>query len=346
MTSARPLKVLLVGLGPIGQGIARVALRTEGLRVVGAADPAPHLAGRDLGSLLDLGQPLRLKVDGEPERLLARAQADVAIVSTGSTVREVKGVVSALLARRMDVVTTCEELSYPTRETQPAFAELDRLAQLKKVSLLATGVNPGFAMDWLALAYTGVCSRVERVSVTRVVDAATRRLPLQRKVGAGLSLAQFRRAVTEGAVRHVGLTASLAMIADGLGLALDRVEEVVEPTIAPRDLETPHLRIPAGSASGIRQHARGYRGGDVLVHLDLQIYVGATSPRDHLVVDGEPPLDVTVNGGIAGDEATAAIVVNAVPKVLAAAPGLRTMRDLPAVHRLNPAELRALAARK
>jgi 4-hydroxy-tetrahydrodipicolinate reductase len=182
--------------------------------------------------------------------------------------------------------------------------------------------------------------------VTRVVDAATRRLPLQRKVGAGLNLNQFRRAQTEGSVRHVGLPESIHMIATALGWKLDRVEETLEPAIAPRDLDTAYLRIPAGAAAGIRQSARGYRKGEAVISLDLQMYVGAESPRDHVLIDGVPPIDMTIAGGVAGDVATAAIVVNCIPKLLAARTGVVTMRDLPLLHRFNPLELKTLPKKR
>jgi len=201
----RVLRVVHYGLGPIGQGIARMVLETEGLKVVGATDIAPEKAGQDLGSVLGLPKKLRIKVDGDPDRFVRKARADVAILSTSSSLKQVKAQVASLVQRGMNVISTCEELSYPSPSHISAFRELDRLARAKKVSILATGVNPGFTMDALALMLTAPCSRVSRVSVTRVVDAATRRLPLQRKVGAGLNLSQFRRAVTEGAVRHVGL---------------------------------------------------------------------------------------------------------------------------------------------
>jgi hypothetical protein len=256
--------------------------------------------------------------------------------------KEAKPQILALVKKGMHVVTTCEELAYPLPAHQASFRELDRLAQRKKVSILATGVNPGFTMDALALMLTAPCARVNRVSVTRVVDAGTRRLPLQRKVGAGLTVNQFRRAITEGSVRHVGLTESAHMVAAALGWKLDRVEETLEPAIAPRDLETEHLRIPAGAASGIKQHARGYSKEDLLVSLDLQMYVGAESPRDHVLIDGVPPIDMTINGGIAGDSATAAIVINVIPKLMAARPGLLTMKDLSLPHAINPTELKNL----
>ena len=306
--------------------------------MVGATDPSPGFAGKDLGLVLSLGRKLRIKVDGSPDRFLRKVSADVAVLCTTSSARGIRPLVLALVKRKIHVVTTCEELAFPRPESQSVFRDIDKAAAARKVSVLATGVNPGFAMDALPLMLTAPCTRVTRVSVTRVVDAGTRRLPLQRKVGAGLNLHQFRRAMTEGTVRHVGLVESVYMIAGALGWKMDRVEETLEPAIAPRDLDTEYLRISAGSAAGIRQAARGWRGGELAISLDLQMYVGAESPRDHVLIEGTPPMDVTVAGGVAGDSATAAMAVNSIPKVLAARPGLVTMHDLPLVHRFNPQE--------
>jgi 4-hydroxy-tetrahydrodipicolinate reductase len=340
------LKVIHVGLGPIGQTIARLTLETDGLQVVGAADLSPSLGGKDLGTVLGLDRRVRVKVASDPARFLRKTRADVAILSTSSSLKAIKPQIVALVARGMNVVTTCEELAFPTPGHAAAFRDLDKLARKKKVSVLSTGVNPGYAMDALALMLTGPCSAVNRISVTRIVDARTRRLPLQRKVGAGLNLAQFRRAITEGTVRHVGLLESAHMIASALGWKLDKVDETLEPAIAPRDLETDFLRIPAGSAAGLKQTARGFRNGELAVSLDLQMYVGAEFPRDHVLVDGAPPIDMTVHGGIAGDMATAAIVVNSIPKLMAARPGLLTARDLPLLHCFNAAELKTLPKKR
>jgi hypothetical protein len=340
------LRVVQIGLGPIGQGVARLILETDGLKIVAAADVSPERAGKDLGVVLGLPRRLRIKVEGDPARFLRRARGDVAVLCTSSSLREVKPQVAALVKRGLHVVSTCEELAFPTPAHQASFRELDRLARKKKVSVLGTGVNPGYAMDALALMLTAPCARVNRISVTRVVDAGTRRLPLQRKVGAGLNLSQFRRALTEGTVRHVGLLESAHMIAAGLGWKLERVDESLEPAIAPRDLDTDYLRVPAGAAAGIKQSARGYRNGDLAISLDLQMYVGAESPRDHVLIDGIPPIDCTIAGGVAGDIATAAIAVNSIPKLMAAPAGVISMKDLPLVHRFNALELKSLPAKK
>jgi 2,4-diaminopentanoate dehydrogenase len=342
----RTLKVAIAGMGPAGQAVARAVLQTPALKLVAAADPAALYAGKDVGAILGLPRKLRVKVEGNPDRFFRKVRADVAFVCTSSLLKDVKPQVAALVSRRITVLSTCEELAWPTPARAAAWRDLDRLARKKKVSVLATGVNPGFAMDALALTLTAPCARVRRVSVTRVVDAAARKLPLQRRVGAGLNLGQFRRAVTDGSVRHVGLVESAHMVAAAFGWKLDRVDETLEPAIAPRDLDTEYLRIPAGAAAGIRQSVRAYRGGELAISLDLQVYVGAESPRDHILVDGDPPVDATIAGGVNGEFATAAVLLNSLPKVLAAPAGVLTVKDLPLVHSMNPQELTARLPRK
>lgn len=337
---SRDLKIIHIGLGPIGVGIAKMVLGKEGLKTVGACDAAPEFANKDLGEVLGTGKKTMIKVGGDPVKFIKSAKADVAVVSTTSSAKVVKGTIEALISRGINVITTCEEFAYPAPANAKVFRDLDAMARKKKVSVLGTGVNPGFAMDALALVLTAPCATVSRVSVTRVVDAGTRRLPLQRKVGAGLTLAQFSRAKAEGSVRHVGLPESVQMIADSLGFKLERVEETLDPAIAPRDLNTDYLRIAAGTAAGIKQTARGYTKTGLVVSLDLHMYVGADSPRDHIVIDGSPSIEMTVKGGIAGDVAAAAISVNAIPKVMAARPGVVTMRDIPFVHSYNKDEAR------
>jgi hypothetical protein len=332
---SRSLTVALYGLGPIGQSIAKLLLATDGVRIVAAADLSATKAGQDLGTVLGMAKKLRIKVAPDPERLAKKVRADLAVVCTTSSMKDVKSLLTILIKQRANVISTCEQLSFPTPATQAIFRELDKLARTKKVSVLGTGVNPGFAMDALAVVLTAPCAKVERVSVARVVDAATRRMSLQRKVGAGLNQHQFRRAVAEGHVQHVGLSQSAHMIAAALGWKLDKVDETIDAAIAPRDLDTEYLRIPAGATAGIKQHVRGYRGSEVAVSLDLQMYVGAESPRDHVSIEGTPSINMTVTGGIAGDVATAALVVNSLPALLGARPGVVTMLDLPLVHALD-----------
>jgi 4-hydroxy-tetrahydrodipicolinate reductase len=91
---------------------------------------------------------------------------------------------------------------------------------------------------------------------------------------------------------------------------------------------------------------RAYRSGELAISLDLQVYVGAESPRDHILIDGDPSVDATLAGGINGETATAAVLLNSLPRLLAAPAGLLTVRDLPLVHALNPQDLALPVPRK
>jgi hypothetical protein len=197
------------------------------------------------------------------------------------------------------------------------------------VTLLGTGVNPGFVMDKLVLGLSAACQRVDHAKAVRIVDAARRRLPLQRKVGAGLTVEEFQQRVTEGTVKHVGLPESVAMVSDGLGLDVDTITETIEPVVATEPLRTDSLEIAVGQVAGIHQVARGMCRGEEKVYLELNMYVGAMDASDTIQLSGEPNLTMVIPGGTHGDLATASISVNAIPALLAAPAGLRTARDLP-----------------
>jgi 4-hydroxy-tetrahydrodipicolinate reductase len=198
------------------------------------------------------------------------------------------------------------------------------------VPVLGTGVNPGFVMDLLPLALTTACERVDAVVVNRVIDARTRRLPFQQKIGAGLTLPQFKAQVAQGSVRHLGFAESIQMIGDAMGWRFDRVTEDVTAKVATETVASEFLAVDAGWVSGIVQDAVAYRRGQARVRLHLEAYLGAPESFDSVLIEGTPRLSLTIPGGIHGDAGTAAVVVNSIPPLLAARPGLRTMRDLPA----------------
>jgi 4-hydroxy-tetrahydrodipicolinate reductase len=194
--------------------------------------------------------------------------------------------------------------------------------------MVGTGVNPGFVMDTLPLTLTAVCQRVEAVRVLRVVDAGTRREALQRKVGAGMTAAQFRGLAKAHQIGHVGLTESLAFLADALGWNLDQIDESIAPVIANKTIKTPYLTVPKGAVAGQHQFARGRCGGREVLTLELQMFVGARNPRDEIRIEGVPALKMVLEGGTPGDLATPAILVNMLPRLVEARPGLHTMRSL------------------
>jgi 4-hydroxy-tetrahydrodipicolinate reductase len=237
--------------------------------------------------------------------------------------------IETILKARRPIVSTTEELAYPFYSHKRLAAAIHGLARRAKVAVLGTGVNPGFAMDALPIALTGVCERVDRVAVDRVQDARIRRLPFQQKIGSGLSAAEFDDKVRRGQVRHVGLTESIAMIGDALGWKFDRITDEIAPKLAASRVSSQFLMVEPGRVCGIVQDGIGYRHGEALVRLHMEAYLGAPETYDAIRVEGSPPLSMRIDGGIHGDIATAAIVVNSIPKVLAAGPGLHTMRSLP-----------------
>ena len=323
------VRVLLYGLGPIGLMIGRQIVSRDGLRLVGAVDVDPAKVGRDLGDIAGCGRPLRVKVTPDARAALRQSKPDIVVLCTSSSVKAVLPQIEGVLKARVPIVTTTEELSYPVKRNAALAKRIDAWAKKARVAVLSTGVNPGFVMDALPIALTAASERIESVKVNRIQDARTRRLPFQQKIGAGLSREQFAREVERGSIRHVGLAESISMIADALGWRLDRITDEVRPKIAEATVASEFLAVDAGYASGIVQDGVGYRHGTPIITMHMEAYLGAPEPYDEVIVRGVPNLTLRVPGGVPGDIATASIVINSIPKVLASRPGLQTMKDLP-----------------
>jgi 4-hydroxy-tetrahydrodipicolinate reductase len=213
--------------------------------------------------------------------------------------------------------------------TNPEIAgEIDAAAKEHKVSVLSTGVNPGFLMDFLPLVMTSICRDVKSVTVERIQDAQFRRLPFQEKIGAGLSVQEFDSRVRQGSLRHVGLTESMHLMATRLGWILDRTEDVVEPVLADKPVVTENLTVEPGKALGVNQIGRAYVDSKEVITLVFRAAIGEPEPRDRIVIEGNPNIDMAISKGVNGDTATCAIIVNAIPVVIQAQPGLRTMADI------------------
>ena len=323
------IKVMHFGLGPIGSAVAKQICGRRGFKVVGAVDIDPAKIGRDIGDVVGLNRRLGLKVSGDPSRALKAAKPDVVVHCTDSSIKKVIPQIEAILKSKTPVISTAEELTYPGYTHIRQARQIHAWAKKAKVGVVATGVNPGFAMDALPIMLTAVCERVDRITVNRIQDARMRRLPFQQKIGAGLTTEQFQKKVEDGGVRHVGLTESIAMIADALGWTLDRISDDIQPKLASVTISSEFLAVDPGYVCGIIQEGVGYKKGEPVIRLHLEAYLGAVETYDNLDIDGSPRLSVKVPGGIHGDLATASLVVNTIPRVLDAAPGLHTMRDLP-----------------
>jgi hypothetical protein len=325
----KKIRAIQYGIGPIGASIAKLLREKLSVEIVGAIDKDPAKVGRDLGEVVGAEDaPWGLKVSDNAEEVLSQA-ADIVMHTTSSSLSRVTDQLIDCLKAGSCVVSTCEELSYPYRTHPELAAQLDKEAKDWGVALVGTGVNPGFVMDKLVITLAAVSQRIEHARALRIVDASKRRLPLQKKIGAGMAVEEFRAKVREGLIKHVGLPESVAMVADSLGLPVDEITETIEPKIASERVITEFLTVEPGQAAGVHQIARGLSGGKELIYMELQMYVGAKDPADTVTLSGHPNISLTIPGGSHGDIATASVAVNSIPVILDAPAGLRTSRDLP-----------------
>jgi hypothetical protein len=323
------IRVLHMGLGPIGAAVVRQVATRPGFKVVGGVDIDPAKAGRDLGEVVGLERKLRVKVGGDLRAAVKAAKPDVIVLCTSSSLKKVWPQIEEIVKLRVPIVSTTEELAYPAYSNRRLARLIDQAARKARVAVLGTGVNPGFTMDALPITLTGVCERVDAITVHRIQDARSRRLPFQQKIGCGLTPAEFQARVDDGRVRHVGLTESIAMIADAMGWTLDKVTDEIVPKVATAPISSPFLTVERGRVCGLIQDGVGYVKGKPIIRLHMEAYLGAPESYDSVEVAGNPPLSMKIAGGVHGDVATASITVNSIPKVLAAPPGLHTMRSLP-----------------
>lgn len=318
-----------MGLGVIGQEIARAALASDEVELIGAVDTSPQLAGRPLTDVLGLAAG-HVKVQASLAAAVARRKGVVLLHATGSRLPQVKDQLLEAMSQGLHVVSTCEELAFPWFNHPEIAEKLEAAAQRAQVSIVGTGVNPGFVLDRLVATVGQVCGAIHHAKVSRTVDARTRREALQRKVGAGLGEEEFFKLVDQGRIGHVGLVESAALCALGLGLDCDDYEEELTPVFADEDITGGAFVVKKGQVAGMHQVAVALDDGQERVRLELTIALGADEPGDVIELDADPKLKVLIPGGVPGDRATANLMVNAAPRMTASQAGLLTVLELPA----------------
>ncbi len=327
MTSNTPIHAALIGAGPLGINIYKYALKRRDILITHVVDIEPSLTGKDMGA--HAGQePTGILIS---DKLSDINNVKVAILATVSDLPRIGPQLLALIEAGLPVVTTCEEMFFPWDSSKDWSETIDRAAKDKKVAILGTGVNPGFLMDTLPTMLTGVCEHVDRIEVRRYQDAQFRRIPFQKKIGAGFSYDEFEKRKNDGSLRHVGLSESMHFIAHQLGWILERTEDKIEPVIAERNMETESLKIMSGQVSGIRQTGIGIVNGQERIKLTFQASVGEPDSYDEIEIFGTPHIRSRILGGVHGDVATCSIILNACRSILKASPGLRTMADVPMI---------------
>jgi len=331
------IKVILFGVGPLGVAIAKGMLEKKGMKIVGAVDNAKELVGKDLGEILKAGKTLGITITDDAKSLLSRTEPNISIIATRSSVKGIYPELEMCINAGVHVVSTCEELSYPYYKEPRLSAEIDRLAKKHGVAVLGTGINPGYLMDALPITLTGPCLRVDAIKVTRMMDSSKRRIPFQKKIGTGLTPEQFEKSIRDKVITgHVGLAESIAMIAAALGWKLEAITEFPpEPVIAKKEVTTPYTTIRPGYVAGLKSVAHGIKSGKPVVVLEFVANALVQEEYDAISIEGVPNVNQKIIGGVHGDIGTVAVILNMIPKVLNARPGLATMKDLPLPSVLN-----------
>lgn len=325
------IKVIIYGCGVMGRKIAEAIQNKSSLTIVGAVDIAPELTGLDLGELFENQVKTGVQISDNPEKLLAETEADVAVLTTTSYLPDVKDQIFTCLKAGLNVVSTCEELSFPWKRHPQLAREIQAEAQQAGKTVVGTGINPGFLMDFLPLTLTSPCLKVNSIKVTRMMNSARRRLPFQKKVGTGLTPEEFQEKISQKIITgHVGLLESINMIAAGLHWELDEAVELPpEPVIADQPTSTGFGGIEPGKVIGLKSVAYATQNGRRVITLEFYAYAGVTEEYDEIVVDGQPSIHEKIIGGVHGDIGTVAMTINTIPRTVEARPGLKVMSELP-----------------
>jgi len=324
--------VVQVGLGPMGLIVAELILKRENLSFKGVVDIDPKLQGLSLSKILNLEKNTGIIVVSDLASILAKSEIDVVIIATSSSLEKVAPLIRQAANSGSNVISICEELSFPFKSNPKLSDELDALAKSNNVTIVGTGINPGYLMDLLPIVVTAPCQSVESIKVTRMMNSAKRRVPFQKKIGTGLTPEEFRRKIDDKVITgHVGLIESIQMICDALGFKYDNLtEDPPEAVITETDITTSYGElVPKGCVCGLRSKARAKKDDKVIVLLDFQAYASDQEEYDSIEIEGTPNIFQKIIGGVHGDLGTSAMAVNLIPIVKKANAGLLTMKDLP-----------------
>jgi len=323
------IRILQVGFGPLGIQTARYISQKSTVKTVAVVDTNPVLFEISLSEIsVELSHDITIKGSVAAALESLDEKPDIALVTTVSSLKDFIPQIEELAVFGLPVISTCEELSYPWNLQPDLSNRLDKLCKKHSIACLGTGVNPGFLMDYLPMVLSTVCRDVKSISITRVQDATSRRVPFQQKIGAGLTIEQFEEKKNRGVLRHVGLQESLYFLAAGLNVSMDKVTEELQPVVADKIINNNNTQIQIGDVRGVEQLAQGFINGEVFITMYFKAAVGEPRSYDQITIEGTPSFSNLIEGGINGDIATCSIAINCIKSVLKAVPGLHTMADI------------------
>ncbi|MHA1986483.1 MAG: NAD(P)H-dependent amine dehydrogenase family protein [Promethearchaeota archaeon] len=324
--------VIQIGLGPMGKIIANLLNKRKNVNLKGIVDIDPQFIGKNLSEILETDVKSDRIIESDLDTVLTKGKADVVIVATSSSLEKVAPLISKAANYGCNIISICEELSYPYRLYPKLSGELNTLAISKNITIVGTGINPGYLMDLLPIVITAPCQSVKSIKVTRMMNSAKRRVPFQKKIGTGLTVQEFHKKISNKEITgHVGLKESIQMIVAALGIEYDEIIELPpKEIVAEKQFKTSYGEIvPLGNVCGLQSKAYAKKQEHKIITLDFVAYAGDHEEYDSVIIDGTPSIKQKIIGGVHGDLGTSAMVANLIPIVVGARAGLLTMKDIP-----------------
>ncbi len=330
------VKVAIWGFGAMGSGMAKMLLTKQGVEIVGVCDRHEDRVGKDMYEVLgvDRGDRAPVVIQDDIENVLSEKSCDLCLCATDSFTKNAFPRLKTVLEKKINVISTAEEMAYPQAQQPELAAELDRIAKENGVSILGTGINPGLIMDLLVVVLTGCMTDVEHIEAKRVNSLSPFGHAVMEEQGVGITVDAFNKGVEDGTLAgHVGFPESIRMIADAIGWSVGDIKQQMAPIVTTVDRKSPHGFAAAGNVAGVSMTGQGYVDGEVKIDMihpqQIEPEMEGTYTGDYITIKGTPEVNMSIKPEVEGGLGTIAMCVNMIPQVINADPGLKTMLDLP-----------------
>ena len=334
MTSDGRVRLAIVGVGKVGRAALELAATREWLEPVALIVQRPEHDGRPASELV-AGLPASLRLTTGIEQTLEVTRPEVVIVATRSALSEVLPVLElAAASGARAVLSTSEELAHVAAGDSEDGDRVRALPAAHGVTLVATGVNPGFVLDLWPIVLSGLAWDVETLHARRTVDVSVFAPGTRRKLGIGHLPPEFQAGVRDGTITgHVGFRESLRRLCSAMGREPERLVVETTPIVAADRITLADGVVEPGETAGATQRAEAWVGGRPWISVELTLHVrpeaAGLRPTDAAELSGRHHLRVEVDPGCSPILSTAALVVNTIPTAMRAAPGLYGPGDLP-----------------
>ena len=338
------IRTIVYGIGAMGSGMVRLILEKEWIEIVGGinrAHPDPKdrakvKVGKDLGEVAGVGRKIGVIVSDDPDRVLTEAKANLVLHATSPVTDEVEMQVLKCVEAGCNVISIAEaRFVYPWVHNSESGQRIDEAAKKNGVTVLFTGINPGFMMDLVPIMFTGVCASVRKIAMWRLLNISPYGPGVLDNLGVGLTVSEFEKGLADGSIGWIlpQTCPQIDMICDAIGWRLDETRRIVKPMTSNKPKKTSYeVEIGAGKVCGVKWSYFGIKGGEAPITFDwihvLHPKEEGLEPEDRCFIEGESDIDIVIKKLDSG-VGTYAHAVNAIPQVMQAPPGLVTVRELP-----------------